>query len=210
MNRIVKGLLWTVFGVTVVVVGLVFAATTFFFGNPLTRPRYPKYEALLAAVESHDAVKVRTLLAHGTDPNEFPNDPASIQAESDLSILNDAVDEGNEDVVKALLDYHADPNLGDGWHDNPLSAAAANNNVSMMKLLVARGAKINDNSDGSSALWRAAMDGKVEATAFLLTHGASPNTSFNTSKPNEPILEAVRSVAPNPAIIALLKKAGAR
>jgi len=210
VNRIVKGLLWTLFGVTVVVGGLVFAATTFFFGNPLTRPHYPKYEVLLAAVESHDAVKVRTLLAHGTDPNEFPNDADSVMAEADSTVLNVAVDEGNEDVVKTLLDYHADPNLGDGWHENPLAAAAAKNNVSMMKLLVARGAKINDNSDGSSALWRAAMDGKVEATAFLLTHGANPNTSFNTSTPNEPILEAVRSVAPNPAILALLKKAGAR
>jgi ankyrin repeat protein len=116
--------------------GICFIGLSALFGNPITRPRYPAYEALMAAVDKHDAKQVRQLLAQGTDPNKFPDDPDSIQAEDDSSVLNCAVDEGNEDIVKALLDYHADPNQGDGWHDSPLAAAAAKNNLPMMRLLI--------------------------------------------------------------------------
>lgn len=169
-------------------------------------PHYPRYEALMAAVDKHDAKTVRLLLNQGTNPNEYPNDPDSIQAEADYTVLNCAVDDGDEAIVTLLLDHHADPNMGDGWHDSPLAAAAAKNNVSLMKLLIRRDAKVNDSPDWSSALWRAAMDGKVEATAFLLAHGANPRiTAAHTT-----LLDAVRSsVTPNPKIIALLVKAGA-
>lgn len=115
--------------------------------------------------------------------------------------------DGNYEVVKLLLDHHADPNMGDGWDYNPLATASANNHIEVMRLLIARGARVNDDQFGSSALWQAAMDGKTESGSFLLAHGANPNTTANG---NEKLLHALESVEPRSNIIALLKKAGAK
>lgn len=60
--------------------------------------------------------------------------------------------------------------------DSPLSAAASNGHLDVMRLLIERGAIINETSTGSNALWNAAISGQYAATEMLLQHGANPNS----------------------------------
>lgn len=170
-------------------------------------PSYPRYDALMAAIGKKNPAAVEAELRKGTDPNAYPNDAASIRNESDISPLNEAISDGNLEVIRVLLDYRADPNRGDGWSACPLEQAADENRIDVMRLLLQRGARVNDSSSGSTALWRAAMDGKAPALAFLLTHGANPSTRAN----DETLLHALRTTGFGSAeIVAMLTKAGAK
>jgi hypothetical protein len=178
-------------------------------------PRYPQYEALMTAIEHHDVRAAGLELDRGTDPNRYPNDAVSVAAEADVSPLNVACDDDGIEIVRMLLDHRADPNMGDGWYECPLAAAAGANNVDAMRLLITRGARVNDRSgdggSGSSALWRAAMDGQTAAVRFLLAHGADPNTRFILDGPIPvPLVRALRDVHSGSTEIELLTKAGAR
>jgi hypothetical protein len=53
------------------------------------------------------------------------------------------------------------------------------------------------------------MDGKTEAVAFLLEHGANPQTKAWTYKKDHFLLDALSDGSGTPEIVALLKKAGA-
>jgi ankyrin repeat protein len=152
------------------------------------------------AIERGDVRDVKEQLDSGTDPNAYPN-----QDEDDLSPLNFAVERGNRAAIKLLLDHHADPNIQDGYHYNPL--AAAEDHPEVMPLLLSYGAQVNDSEGNSWALYRVAMDGKPAAVAFLLAHGANPNTHIRTN----PLLPMLKDTPPEDhQVIALLRKAGAK
>ena len=159
------------------------------------------YDPLMAAINKKDAKAVEEILKSGVNPNTYPQEEVDLEDEDDVSALNSAAQQGSTEIVQILLDHGADPNMGDGWSYNPLSAAIGNR--STMELLIKRGAKVNDNNGNSYSLWWAAMDGKVEAVNFLLDHGANPKTNLNGR-----LIDALKEVKGSPEILVILRKHG--
>jgi ankyrin repeat protein len=170
--------------------------------------KWGPYLKLCDDVNSNNINAVKSDLAHGVDPNKFPNDDEAVGDELDSAALCLAARNGNIAIANLLIDHRADPNIDDGWDGHPLTAAAATDDVTMLHLLVQRGAKINDSSNGSSALWRAAVSGNRKAEKWLLDHGANPNTTAYTTKPNMRILQATTELRQT-ATSAPLRKYGA-
>lgn len=169
----------------------------------------PGYDRLMSAIESKDAKVVESVLKSGVNPNVYPNTLRDMRREEDLAPINAAASIGSTAIVRLLLDHGADPNQADGWNSNPLCAATGPESIETMDLLVKRGAVINDEPGGSSALWRAAMDDRVRAVRFLLDRGANPRTWFHTTH-RQSLVDALRDVNGSPEIIALLRAHGAR
>lgn len=161
----------------------------------------------MTAIDAKDAAEVESLLGHGVDPNAFPSAEGDLIDEDDIAPINSAAVDGSTQIVRILLDHGADPNLGDGWSENPLAAATERQSLDTMALLIERGAKVNDEPSGSSALWRAAVDGKVRAVSFLLDQGANPATEMFTDHP-QLLIDAVRDLKGSPIIIEMLQKKG--
>lgn len=129
---------------------------------------------LLAAVGAHSEKRVRFLLNHGADPNQWVGESLL----SDCLMGNDPPDLG---LLRLLLARGADVNLPDAGGATPLMAAAING-VEATRLLLAHGAKVNARSlAGTSALIAASHlprptePADPETVALLLAHGADPN-----------------------------------
>ena len=155
----------------------------------------------MAAIEKKDARAVMLILNGGFDPNTIPHEEADYMAEDDISPLNAAAFDGSTEIVRILLDHGADPNLGDGWSNNPLSAATEHESLDTMAVLIKRGAKVNDEFGNSYALWGAAMDGKVIAVNYLLDHGANPKSNLSG-----PLLEALKDTGSSPKVIEIIRQ----
>lgn len=184
----------------------------FYIGSRAARfilsARHPVgYDRLVSAIRHDDATEVRRILKSGVNPNRYPDSDLNRSLEDDITPLNIAAERGNLAVVTALLDFGADPNQGDGWHDNPLASAAEENHLDVMELLVKRGAMVNDEGLRSNALWSAAMSGKGPAVGFLLEHGANPNTSLSY-EPYTTILKELTDQKCNPGCAHLIRKYG--
>jgi ankyrin repeat protein len=190
---------------------LVCAGGALFFAWPfIFRPPHPAgYDALLGAINREDAEGVKAVLDSGVNPNLYPNAEADIQLEDDIVPLDQAAENGNAEIVELLLNHGADPNKGDGWHANPLAAATQNDKTEVMLLLIEGGAKVKDYPAGSSALWRAAWDRRVDAVKFLLDHGALANTRMNTPA-SETLLHALKTSEESSEIIEILEQHGAK
>jgi ankyrin repeat protein len=112
-------------------------------------PRNQRWQALITDIVHRDARAVEEDLDHGTDPNAYPDDTISGFDEDDVSPLNEAAFDGNVEIVRILLEHHADPNLGDGWNNHPLESAQDHPEV--IKLLVRYGAILKKLSPDSAA-----------------------------------------------------------
>jgi ankyrin repeat protein len=166
---------------------------------------FTPYHRLMVAVESGKASAVKAALDRGADVNGLPDS----REDENVSPLGAAAQEGEIEIVRLLLDRGADINMSDSW-DPPLTAAAENDRVDVVKLLIARGAKVNDQGEqGSYALYRAAVDGKVAAVRVLLAHGANPNTYFIDGPQKNVLLHAVEELQ-QPEVAAVLRQAGAK
>ena len=113
--------------------------------------------------------------------------------------LNIAVENGQEDIVKQLLDAGANPNLG---YIPPLHKAST---VAIMKILLEHGADIHMQRSGNTVLASAVSANNIEVSRYLLERGISPNTS-NVGK-KTPLGYAMDKK--NQAMIDLLKQYGA-
>ncbi|KAK4223169.1 ankyrin repeat-containing domain protein [Podospora fimiseda] len=82
-------------------------------------------------------------------------------------------------VVKWLLDQGANANAAGGWFGSPLVLASGAGHLSVMTLLLDRGAEINACQPGkchcATALQAAARENKYGAVLLLLERGADPN-----------------------------------
>jgi ankyrin repeat protein len=151
---------------------------------------------LMIAAEQGDAAAVKALLMHGADPN-------AREAAHRQTALMWAVSRRHNDVVKLLLDAHADVKARTkSWTQRmllccqlyggdeetaamvamggftPLLFAAQYGDVEGAKLLVAAGADVNDAAaDGASAVVIAAHVGQSNVAAILLDVGADPNAA---------------------------------
>jgi len=106
---------------------------------------------------------LRLLLDHGAN--------MKVDSTEHLSVLCDAVSQNQTEAVAFLLDRGADPNDYPGWM--LLQRAMGNDNIEIMKMLLARGAHINNEHH---PLLRYTSD--VKYLRFLLDHGADIHAGF--------------------------------
>lgn len=101
---------------------------------------------------------------------------------------------GRVDLMKVMLERHADINSHDADGKTALIVAAANDKIELMQWLLDHKADISArDAEGQSALHRAAHWNHVEATRFLLQHGAAVDARDNDG--STPLLEAAANHA---------------
>lgn len=84
-----------------------------------------------------------------------------------------AVDSGDRELVRKLLDAGARADSAVSGDGNALIAAAGNGDVEMLQLLIGTGADVNSGVSGDgSPLIAAAREGSLEATRLLVDSGA--------------------------------------
>ncbi len=113
----------------------------------------------IAARYGHQHV-VEFLLAHGASASTGP------------SPLTGAVEKGHRLIVKRLLDAGADPNAFGPQGHPPLHMASINGRLGIMRLLLARGARLDvrDKEHDSTPLGWAAYRNQKKAVALLKAH----------------------------------------
>lgn len=108
--------------------------------------------------------------------------------DSSQGLLN-AVSSGDLDRVEAILDDGASANARDR-NGSALTIAAERGDLSMVRLLVERGANPDvENASGYTALARAVESGNSDMTRILIRAGASPNLA-----PESGILPLARAI----------------
>jgi ankyrin repeat protein len=124
-------------------------------------------DSLIAAVRSHDAGLVRTLIAGHADVNAREVDGTTA--------LHWAVRDRQLDLARTLLSAGADAGAANRYGVTPLSLAAAGGSESMIDALMQRGADIaaaeRTLPDGQTLLMLAARAGNAAAVSRLAAHG---------------------------------------
>ena len=115
---------------------------------------------------------VQVLLEHNADIN-------SQQLAGDTSlcwVLSRDDSEGKlVDMVRRLLEYGADPNIGNNDHTTPLHRASSCGLLKVSRLLLSHGAKVDvKNENGKTPLEVAAPWVRDELTELLVNHGTVP------------------------------------
>ena len=148
---------------------------------------------VLLAVYARHAEIAESLLATGIEPNIFEaaatgrvervrellkkdRELVRIYSPDGWTALH--LNFGNLEIVKLLLDSHADINAvsKNGFSATPLQGAAAFKKIDLARLLIARGANVNcRGAEGGSPLHEVAGNGELEFAKLLLKHGANIN-----------------------------------
>ncbi|KAL8993479.1 MAG: hypothetical protein Q9188_007322 [Gyalolechia gomerana] len=120
---------------------------------------------LLCAMQSGHTAAMRTLLDRGADVNFY---------DGTCTVLFDAVEMEDPEVVQLLLDYRADPNIISVDTCVPLYVAAVKSDSSIAQMLLNHGTKV-DTPDvyGRAALHIAAMLGQDQLIRLFLDRGAT-------------------------------------
>ena len=105
--------------------------------------------------------------------------PVNMSTETGVTALHVAVNRGNTEAVKLLLDYRANvnakcPSTHGGWEGwTPFHVACRNGNLDIVGLLLAHVADVNAKSDkGDTPLSLARKNQHAEVVELLLKHGA--------------------------------------
>ena len=148
---------------------------------------------------------MRWLLDHGADPNacgNYGNTPLFYAAyamqfeavhvlhehNADINSKNPAGEtplywvlsrggskDKSVDMVRRLLEYGADPNIGSGYHTTPLHEASSQGLLEAARLLLIHGANVDEkDGNGKTPYQRAASKGYDELTKLLVDHGTMP------------------------------------
>ena len=135
-------------------------------------PQIGGLTALMIAAHTGNVQIVRSLLARG----------AEVQAatkETRNTALMWAVSDHFPEIVKALLDAHADVHASTTNGLTPLLYAAQNGDIPTAQALIAAGVNVNEaGSDGTRPLPYAILRGRGEFALFLLDQGADPNAGM--------------------------------
>ncbi|MPQ69521.1 MULTISPECIES: ankyrin repeat domain-containing protein [unclassified Pseudomonas] len=102
-------------------------------------------------------------------------------ADDAAGIVNMAAHYGNEALVLQALDLGASAAKGDG-DSFPIISACGSGRLSLVKLLLERGAQINVmNKHGETAIKAAARNGQIKEMKFLIQAGASLDGAMNAA-----------------------------
>src|SRR5262249_14601717 len=143
---------------------------------------------VLAAAKQNDLATVRQLLSQKADPNYADKDGCTplivatggCKYEADIGAsgvitLTPTEGRGSTEMVKALLEGGAAPNLADGVGRTPLMRASGFGRTESVRALLDAHADPNlRDADGFAALHWACDTAGVEIFQLLLQHGASP------------------------------------
>ena len=120
-----------------------------------------------------DVEEVQRLLASGVEPNCATDTPMiNLYGDNPLCL---AATSGNNEVMKLLLKFGADPNRENGFKESPLRCAARAGHYELVKQLVNVKAK-PDKVYVDKALYMAAIYGHTNTVELLLDRGADPNS----------------------------------
>lgn len=155
---------------------------------------------MLAAAEGHAAV-IRILIAHGANPDLRSTSfdlqdrdgivglQSSLYWKGGLTALLFAARQGWTETGRALVEGGADISLADtDFHFTPLMEAIFNGHLDFARMLVEKGASVNDGSlyiliDQRNTIPQRGDEQTVPGlTQLLLDKGADPNTPFNNGK----------------------------
>ena len=139
-----------------------------------------KSSSLIQAASDGKISEVQELLNKGVDTNSknealywaVSNELEDIPAYTNIAIL--LITNGadiNTNAPKNALRYSVGP-----YYKNVLELAAYDGNVALVKYLISKGADVNRNSDGTTALMAASSNGNLEIVKFLVENGADINT----------------------------------
>lgn len=106
--------------------------------------------------------------------------------------LHMAVSLGSRDLVQLLLDFGANPNLGNRSQETPLHFAAERGYTDIVQLLLARGANIDALTKHThmTPLLAAAENGHAEIVRLLIAKGARTDARDTFGKSAEQLLKA--------------------
>jgi len=128
---------------------------------------------LMTATHTGNVAVVKALMARGASVN-------AATTETQNTALMWAVADQFPEIVKILIDAHADVHASTAKGFTPLIYAARNGDIEMAKLLLAAGVKVNETgSDGTQPLVYAIADGQADFAMFLLDHGADAKASMD-------------------------------
>ena len=139
------------------------------------------YRELFDAIGRNDVHTLRHSLQCGVDPNWH-------ESSMGITPLYSAVAGDRVDAARVLLEYGADPNLRINYRspvdkrvDRDVVALMFARSKEMVDQLISNGADVNAiDSDGATALIRAASSGKYEVVIALLAAGANTSNETNT------------------------------
>lgn len=122
---------------------------------------------LVGAAERGDLAAVQQLLSSGVSVN------AQREEDGDTALMT-STREGHTSVATFLVERNADLNLRNKNNFCALSAAASNNRLALLRLLLARGARVRSADNLTVGVLGAFHGGHYEALELLLKSGASP------------------------------------
>jgi hypothetical protein len=109
---------------------------------------------------------------------EILDNGINTQDENGSTALSNASHDGENDLVKLLIENNADIELTDKYGFTPFMVAAYNGHMKIVKMLHDNGADIDkQNDNGNTALSLSCDFGQIRSVKLLMDYGANPNTS---------------------------------
>jgi hypothetical protein len=132
---------------------------------------------LVTAVAHAQLSDIRRLLAQGADVNwVYLEDDADSSGDVPYDAVNVAIDYGNIEALRLLLEAGADLSACSDTRIAIVNAASQPLRVEHLKLLISFGADVNlATASGLTPLMAAALRGDVYAVSVLIDHGADIN-----------------------------------
>jgi uncharacterized protein len=132
---------------------------------------------LYVAVEAGADDVVRALIAGGANVND-PGANTEKSMEYGDTLVMRAVDRGNAESLKALVDAKANLDKGNAYGINGLMSAAMQGRADLVEILVKGGARVNlKDKNGTPVLYSGVQGGNPEVVRILIEAGADTQVS---------------------------------